>query len=220
MATFPLNKCPTEILSEIAGQLTSIRDIRSLTLVNRLFNYAATSSLYQLAVHIPNNGWHDHCPAALLIEHNNVPILTQFLLYGLKPTTYIEKYLFLDPRFQYRTAGFTFLHLSLLCASDVAVLELLLQHGANVNARDWEGRTLLHWASGYANVLPQCMILLLDKGADINALDEKGRTPLLTAVERNSYEAVELLLKRGADMEVVDQPDQDGDGGWKALDYA
>jgi ankyrin repeat protein len=138
----------------------------------------------------------------------------------LKPTVYIKKHMFMAPKLHHKLTRYTFLHLSLLFASEVemteryTVLELLLQHGANVNARDRSGRTPLHWASGYADELPECMILLLEKGANLNAPDIKGRTPLQTAVRYNAEQAVELLLKRGADTEAVNWK------GLKALEIA
>jgi ankyrin repeat protein len=56
------------------------------------------------------------------------------------------------------------------CASfrgRVAVLELLLQHNADVNAKSWNKWTPLFWASagGHVNVVQ----LLLEHGADIKA---------------------------------------------------
>jgi uncharacterized protein len=58
----------------------------------------------------------------------------------------------------------------------VEVARFLIDHGADVNARNLEGVTPLHQAAygGSENVAK----LLIAKGADVNAIDLKGRTPL------------------------------------------
>jgi len=45
---------------------------------------------------------------------------------------------------------------------------------------------------------------LLDKGADINSVDKGGTTALMYAVAFSRRDVVELLLRRGADMEIKD----------------
>jgi ankyrin repeat protein len=91
-----------------------------------------------------------------------------------------------------------------------AVIELLLQRGARVDARNDVGETPLHGAAGW-----WCwasMRLLLDRGAEVDALDEQGRTPLVAmfqetagANEPSAAEAVELLAARGADANAADE---------------
>uniref|UniRef100_A0A0G4GRR6 Uncharacterized protein n=1 Tax=Chromera velia CCMP2878 TaxID=1169474 RepID=A0A0G4GRR6_9ALVE len=65
---------------------------------------------------------------------------------------------------------------------DVAALELLISHGANVNARCDDGHTVLGLAVrwGSADVAE----LLLDAGADLHATDNEGRTGLHLAALR------------------------------------
>ncbi len=53
---------------------------------------------------------------------------------------------------------------------------VLLKHGADVAARDGEGRTALHVAVERHHT--EAAKLLIDHGADLNARDEQGRTPL------------------------------------------
>lgn len=56
---------------------------------------------------------------------------------------------------------------------DESMIKMMIDHGADVNVRDNEGRTLLHEARMLSNVR-----LLLALGADINAQDDDGNTPL------------------------------------------
>ncbi|CAI4213229.1 unnamed protein product [Parascedosporium putredinis] len=64
---------------------------------------------------------------------------------------------------------------------------LLLENGANVNTRDWKGRTPLnHFASSYARDGENIISLLLEHNADVDAADNDGRTPLFHAVIRDS----------------------------------
>jgi hypothetical protein len=69
---------------------------------------------------------------------------------------------------------------------------LLLERGANVDARDFQGRPPL-WAAD-----AEATILLLQKGATINAKDHHGNTPLCIAVVLGNARVVEILLDHGA----------------------
>lgn len=76
-------------------------------------------------------------------------------------------------------------------------IQALLELGADVNVRDYKGKTALHRAAT-AGFLGS-MEVLLEHGADIDAADEKGETPLFDAVRAGRAAAVSLLLERGAD---------------------
>src|SRR5262245_31045795 len=84
----------------------------------------------------------------------------------------------------------------------VDALKLLIDKGADVNARGPAGATALMWAvTDIAKVR-----LLVDRGAQVNAASDLGRTPLLlAAMSDGSSEIVKLLLSRGADPKVVNK---------------
>ncbi len=76
-------------------------------------------------------------------------------------------------------------------------IQALLDLGANVNVRDYKGKTALHRAAT-AGFL-ESMAVLLESGAEVDASDAKGETPLFDAVRAGRVAAVALLLERGAD---------------------
>lgn len=77
------------------------------------------------------------------------------------------------------------------------LLKVLIEHGADVNAKDDSRKTPLHVHND-----PDIVALLCSHGADVNAKDEYGgRTPLFYAA---SEAAVEGLCNNGADLEARD----------------
>jgi ankyrin repeat protein len=82
---------------------------------------------------------------------------------------------------------------------DEKVVELLLDHGADVNAKN-KGMTVLMKAVEKEN--KNITELLLKNGADANAQDDKKDTALMKAVNKGNKEITELLLKRNADANI------------------
>ncbi len=82
------------------------------------------------------------------------------------------------------------------CAiSHIDITELLIRHGADVNAKQIQGITPLHEAAH--NGQTKLLKLLIDNGADINAKMDNGQTPLFMANEKNFQETAELIIKQG-----------------------
>jgi ankyrin repeat protein len=71
-------------------------------------------------------------------------------------------------------------------------IRLLLDHGADVNARDQQGWTPLYMALRFGHI--NSIKILLDYGADITVQDRLGSSPLHIALDGGIDGAVQLLL--------------------------
>ena len=116
----------------------------------------------------------------------------------------------------------TLLHSATAATSSVAIVSVLIDAGAEINAKDNEGNTPLHFAMkriGREKLPAQdyeaIIRLLLEKKADIHAVNAGGATPLHTASAfRADPAGVELLIQAGAN---VNQKALESFGGWTPL---
>jgi ankyrin repeat protein len=77
------------------------------------------------------------------------------------------------------------------------IVELLLEKGADVNAKDKDGNvTALIMAA--SNGHTETVKFLLERGADVNAKDNDGFTALKAARKAGHLDIVQLLKKAGA----------------------
>src|SRR5215471_3758950 len=85
-------------------------------------------------------------------------------------------------------------------AQYASIVEVLVRHGADVNARAQNGWTPLHVQAqeGEDTGALEVMEALLEAGADPNLADEKGNTPMTFARNREEPEKVKLLKAHGA----------------------
>ena len=101
-------------------------------------------------------------------------------------------------------------------SGDTTTMRLLVQHGADPNLPTLAGTTPLMAAAGVNWVVaqtytesPQARLdavkLCLELGADVNATNSMGLTALLGAVNRGSNDIIELLVKRGARLDIKDK---------------
>ncbi len=108
--------------------------------------------------------------------------------------------------------GVTPLRLAAQAHDQVDIATILINHGADVNVPDEDGRTALNWAVTMNHL--RTVELLLQLGADVNVVDNLGTTPLHWAVlhdgesrykQSDIYKTVQLLLAKGASLDVVDK---------------
>jgi ankyrin repeat protein len=93
----------------------------------------------------------------------------------------------------------------------LGVLKVLLDHGADPDGKDRWDWSLLHYACEELDLAK----LLLDKGANPNAVgNERGLRPLHLTADKGRTAAVQLLIRRGADVHAKDYY------GRTALSYA
>ena len=102
-----------------------------------------------------------------------------------------------DDRYPYYTA--------LMGASyqgHTAIVQLLLEHGAQVDVQDKYGRTALMSASshGYA----EACLMLLQHGARIDIQENCGKTALIFAVSISRFGAIQVLMEHKALLTVND----------------
>jgi ankyrin repeat protein len=75
------------------------------------------------------------------------------------------------------------------------LIDMLIAHGADVNAKNVRGVTPLHLAAWDATRgLAEGLIA---KGANVNPQDARGKTPLAIANERHQKDAAALLTQAG-----------------------
>src|SRR5437879_4201912 len=86
---------------------------------------------------------------------------------------------------------------------DSAALSALVGAGANVNAKDSEGRTALLAAVEARNI--RAVKVLIAAGAEVNAANNKGWTALMAA---ETPEIVRALLAAGANVNATNQEDE------------
>ena len=82
----------------------------------------------------------------------------------------------------------------------LSVVQLLVDHGADVNARDVADQTPLLEAA-YGGSLP-VVTCLVNHGADVDAQDGAGDTPLRAGAVKGNLSMVEFLIANGADVNV------------------
>jgi ankyrin repeat protein len=105
--------------------------------------------------------------------------------------------------------GRTLLHLTFIRGNMEAIQYLTNSPNFDPSSQshiDWQGRTLLHYATE-SRRCGSAIDLLLAKGLDIHAIDSQGRTALHHAAGVGNLEAVKKLLTCGAasDMAVLDK---------------
>ena len=104
-----------------------------------------------------------------------------------------------DPKVRYKSLG-TPLHLAVKLKGNLAVVNLLLKTGVDLNSRNGIGETPLDIAAG-ANS-PELVRALVKAGANLDTRDNYGWTPLHSAVSGTDAnpEIVVELIEAGADL--------------------
>lgn len=163
--------------------------------------YAAYFGLHQIALLLIRNGVYDYeispdiyCPNALIVA----------ILRGDKDfvTLLLDNHVDMKQPKAYINTGLDFQGSALQIATmncDQPMVQLLLEHGANVNAQGvLYGSPLQAAAAARMRGNKEIMQLLLDRGANINAQGVLWCNALQAAIGEDNLEVAELLLAHGA----------------------
>ena len=83
-------------------------------------------------------------------------------------------------------------------------IQVLIQNGADVQARDCDGSTLLHFASRFSNQEIVDFLLNLNE-ISVNATDNLNQTPLMKAcIDGGRLDNIKMLIQNGADIQARD----------------
>jgi len=159
-----------------------------LAAISVVFVGLAAYQLYTRIVDMPKDRQHGHDMALYdAINKNDDDALTTALANGGNVNADLEGY------------GFTPLIAASKLEGRSAIVKVLLDHGANVNAQDDTELSPLQYAAEINSV--DVMTILLDHGAQIEEeAYERKWTPILTAVKAGSLDATKLLIGRGANV--------------------
>ena len=89
--------------------------------------------------------------------------------------------------------------------NDPEQMKWMLNQGANINATDSDGYSLLFFALEFQNT--SMLEFLLSNGANPNCPTHESITPLIAAIANGRTKAAELLIKYGADLTWTDEGD-------------
>ncbi|KAH0538579.1 hypothetical protein FGG08_004829 [Glutinoglossum americanum] len=141
--------------------------------------------------------WADHARGGA--EHTIKDLALKFLEQEFKMSSSIQVIWIPEYKYVGYTGNFPSRLFGLWVGSFFGLKEivvLLLERGADVEAKDGYGCTSLHWAAsnGYKVVVR----ILLENGADVEAKDDCGGTALHKAAANGHETVVRLLLEKGA----------------------
>lgn len=87
-------------------------------------------------------------------------------------------------------------------SNNTDLLKWLISNGANVNHKDKNGYTALHFTGQERNF--ESAKILIENGADIELSDNHGNTPIVTAIfnSKGDYSLVKLLVSKGANLDM------------------
>ncbi len=97
---------------------------------------------------------------------------------------------------------------------NLKAVEILVNSGADVSIKDYYGKNALMYACVSLDDSEISLLKKIIRKKDINSKDSGNSTPLMHAAGTGHLEAVKLLIKKGADINAVDNK------GWTAYDYS
>jgi len=164
---------------------------------NNAFSYAAKSGNIKLLKKLLQKGIKPNQNAMLMAAQGSRRDATKLEVYQ-----YLES-LNLKPTVTGKN-GENVLHTIVRKPMQNEVVTYFLSKGVNVNQTDEEGNTVLMNAAG-SNRDTAIFALLLPGLKNINQVNQKGVSALTLAVRGNSPEVVSYLIRKGADVKILDK---------------
>ena len=85
---------------------------------------------------------------------------------------------------------------------DLEKTRALIDEGADVNVGDQLGRTPLHILAEKGSTVDIAKCIISSNSVDINKQDKFGDTPLISAIEGKNFDLINMLLEKGADINI------------------
>lgn len=139
-------------------------------------------------------------------------LLAQLLHHSLPPTDHSPTAFLIASGIAWNLGGYSAQELPVTLDENIPLLQAMLASGADVESRDSNKRTSLHYAV-WMGRWPTVQ-LLLQHGANVNVQDTDGITPLMWAAANDNVHVAQLLLSHGANPNIQDA------SGSTALYYA
>ncbi|GFO49166.1 poly [ADP-ribose] polymerase [Plakobranchus ocellatus] len=155
-----------------------------------------------------NHGYYKDTPLVLAANRGSLQIMRMLIHYKADVTKYRSD----NKRTPMHTMVMNRVHED----ETIAMLQLLLQHGANINSRDESDDTPLHLAvscnKGHSDTSTSLEEFLLERGADMMAKNKSHDMPLHRALNKNGTDPIELcsLLTSMMRDQRVDEPNNKG----------
>lgn len=145
------------------------------------------------------------------IDDQNEQGLTPFFLACAYRLKYLSHKLIDSYQINFKVidkSGFGPLHWALELR-ETAILQKILDRGADIDLRDHKGLSTLYWTVSYN--LPDILTWLVGHKADVNLASNQGVTPLQQAIINKSLSMVQTLIGLDAD---VNKPNSEGFLSW------
>ncbi len=84
--------------------------------------------------------------------------------------------------------------------NDIELAKVVIDNGANIDDKDRNGHTALHYCIYYKNY--ELMVFLINNGANVNIQDNNGNTPLIISLNRCYENFTDFLINNGADKNI------------------